>query len=97
MPRYRKISSNTAYQGVPFRKLNEMDVLILFSADCGALPNPSNGKVILTGSLLGSSANYSCDPGYGIVGEAKVVCQSDGTWSGSPLCQGTNYKFQGQF
>ena len=55
--------------------------------DCGSLPDPANGQVTLNGTGFHSMANYTCDPGYGLVGNATRICQLDGTWSGSVSCQ----------
>ena len=60
----------------------------LSSVDCGLLPDPDNGIVLLIGTLVGSKAIYSCDPGYTRVGDATVVCQNDGNWAGTATCLG---------
>ena len=56
--------------------------------DCDALPNPANGRVShATGTKLGQTATYSCDPGYNLVGDSTRKCQATGVWSGSaPTC-----------
>ena len=54
---------------------------------CGSLPDPANGQVTLNSTGFHSMANYTCDPGYGLVGNATRICQLDGTWSGSVSCQ----------
>ena len=52
---------------------------------CSTLLSPSNGQV----SLSGSTATYSCDSKYQLVGDVTRTCQFDGTWSGSePSCVG---------
>jgi len=61
--------------------------LCSLSADCKALPSPSNGAV----QLVFSSSNqlmavFSCDPGYAAIGQTVVSC-SNGKWSQiPPLC-----------
>ena len=58
-------------------------------ADCGSLPNPTNGSVILTGTVEGSFANYTCNDGFELEGASDRVCQGNGNWSGSePFCRG---------
>ena len=56
--------------------------------DCGLLSDPPNGAVELTGTVVGSTATYSCDPGYINVDDTTVVCQNNGNWSGSATCLG---------
>ena len=35
----------------------------------------------------GGVANYTCDPGFVLVGDHTRICGSDGTWSGmAPTC-----------
>ncbi len=79
---------------------------------CQPLTQPSNGRVSFsTGTHgvslgVGAIATYSCNTGYGLVGQASRTCVSDGgttgIWSGSQstcegisnlvLCQETFYK-----
>ena len=56
--------------------------------DCGPLNQPANGKVTLNKTVFQSTANYTCDPGFRLVGNATRVCQADGAWSESPKCEG---------
>ena len=40
-------------------------------------------------TVLDSVANYSCNTGYTLTGDAMRTCQRDGNWSGSiPTCVG---------
>ncbi|OXB67147.1 hypothetical protein ASZ78_015788 [Callipepla squamata] len=40
--------------------------------------------------LPGMAVNYSCDPGYSLLGEASIYCTESGNWSlPSPQCEGT--------
>ena len=58
---------------------------VLYTVDCGGLPNPTNGYVLLNRF----TAIYTCYIGYAVVGAKSRFCQIDGKWSGStPLCQG---------
>lgn len=53
--------------------------------DCGAPDEPaSNGTVSFGPTTFRETANYSCSPGYDLVGPERVVCQADGTWSERP-------------
>ena len=54
--------------------------------DCGVPISPAYSMVTLTGTLVGFRATYRCEPGYRLVGDTTVVCQADGSWSGSATC-----------
>ena len=43
--------------------------------------DPENGAVSWTDTTFQSEANYSCNNGYNLVGEANRTCQASGTWS----------------
>lgn len=45
------------------------------------------GRVALTGTLVGSQAAYSCNEGLVLNGNRTRICRADGRWSGSePTC-----------
>ena len=54
------------------------------------LANIKNGKLSYkNGTLFGDRAEYQCDPGYNLTGNAIRVCRENGLWSGSePYCRG---------
>ena len=55
---------------------------------CEDLPDPSNGRVELSGNTPDSTATYSCNTGYRLVGAETRICQSDGFWSlEEPICE----------
>ncbi|XP_052804614.1 sushi, von Willebrand factor type A, EGF and pentraxin domain-containing protein 1-like [Mya arenaria] len=56
--------------------------------DCRTLPNPSNGAVdTVAGTTFGSTAQYSCNPGYSLQGHNSRTCQETGQWSSTaPTC-----------
>ena len=58
------------------------------SVDCGPPPPaPPNGVLSAPITLYGATASYYCSSGYALRGEATLVCQDDGTWSGTaPTC-----------
>jgi len=59
----------------------------LVDVGCVNLPNPRFGRVDLTGTTVGSTATYTCLPGYTLVGTSTRTCQSSGQWSGvAPVC-----------
>ncbi|MGB8294230.1 MAG: hypothetical protein WCG85_02260 [Polyangia bacterium] len=59
----------------------------LTAAVCGSPANPGNGSVSVPAYTHGSTATYSCTPGFALSGSATRTCQTDGTWSGDvPTC-----------
>ena len=57
--------------------------------DCGALVDPTNGRVLLSsGTTYGSEARYSCiSRMFRLEGPATRSCQLDGQWSATqPQC-----------
>ncbi|XP_072269338.1 CUB and sushi domain-containing protein 3 [Pyxicephalus adspersus] len=50
---------------------------------CGDLPVPHNGKKIGTQTTFGSTAIFTCDTGYMLVGSVVRECLSSGLWSGT--------------
>ena len=71
---------------------------------CSETPALGNGRVSTTPNIdspsygLGSVAAYSCNTGFGLVGQTTRVCEdtnggtvTTGTWSGSePTCEGNS-------
>ena len=62
--------------------------------DCGPLEDIEYGHVNFSeGTGYGQVALYTCNSGYGVVGDEKRQCQSNGLWSGfTPVC-----KLHGEF
>ncbi len=55
--------------------------------DCGPLTGPTNGRVEVVNTTLGSPAVYTCNLGYVLVGDAGRLCTETGDWSGvEPRC-----------
>jgi len=55
--------------------------------DCGALTKPANGSVTTSKTTYGSTADYTCNSGFGLAGTSPRICQADGNWSGTtPSC-----------
>ncbi|XP_073446315.1 CUB and sushi domain-containing protein 3 isoform X7 [Dendrobates tinctorius] len=50
---------------------------------CGELSVPPNGKKIGTQTTFGSTAIFTCDSGYMLVGSVVRECLSSGLWSGT--------------
>ena len=60
---------------------------IFLVTDCHNLSPPVGGKVNITSSSYLSTATYSCDEGYVLVGQENRTCHYIGIWSGSsPSC-----------
>lgn len=56
--------------------------------DCGSLEPPANGGVELSSTLLGSQANYTCDPLFTLVGSETRICMENGEWTpDAPTCE----------
>jgi hypothetical protein len=57
------------------------------AVSCGALSDPKDGSVSLSGTSFGDLAEYACNAGTVLVGTAKRACQADGHWTGdAPSC-----------
>lgn len=55
---------------------------------CPELEVPTNGEVNITSSNVGSTATYTCNTGFELVGQRSRSCQSSGIWSGTaPTCR----------
>ena len=57
--------------------------------DCGSLTDPVNGAVTVTNTTFNSTATYSCNDGYSLVGDTTITCLASASWSGGePTCRG---------
>jgi len=55
--------------------------------DCGRLDPPSNGDIRTTGTGVGDTATYTCNPGFMLVGETTRTFLDNGFWSETaPIC-----------
>ncbi|XP_053408490.1 sushi, von Willebrand factor type A, EGF and pentraxin domain-containing protein 1-like isoform X2 [Mercenaria mercenaria] len=58
--------------------------------DCGRLPNPANGAIKYARNMTSvwSSATYSCQPGFRMIGPEVIHCDAQGNWSSyTTYCQ----------
>lgn len=56
------------------------------------LHHPLNGRVESSSTDVGSSAVYTCNTGYRLVGTITAECRSDGQWSNdAPVCERKTY------
>ena len=52
--------------------------------NCDALVAPDKGSVSVTGTIVGSTATYTCEEGYELLGAANLECTESGLWSEAP-------------
>eukprot|EP00058_Branchiostoma_floridae_P027893 XP_002613384.1 hypothetical protein BRAFLDRAFT_68379 [Branchiostoma floridae] len=57
---------------------------------CGDPGSIRDGTVSFTGECYGDVANYSCNSGFALVGNASYTCSPSGDWGPSPYCQPYN-------
>ncbi|XP_014669248.1 PREDICTED: sushi, von Willebrand factor type A, EGF and pentraxin domain-containing protein 1-like isoform X2 [Priapulus caudatus] len=56
--------------------------------ECAMLYPPNHGYLHIENNVVGSLANYSCERGYLLKGEAQLQCDSVGMWSSDlPVCE----------
>ena len=51
---------------------------------CPDLDDPDNGDVDTDGNTPGSTATYTCNSGFELMGKGTRSCQSSGEWDGVP-------------
>ena len=58
------------------------------SLDCGNLTDPLNGNVTLADvTVVNSTANYTCNDNYTMIGDSSRQCLDSGVWGGvEPAC-----------
>ena len=57
---------------------------LVIGRECEVLSYPANGQV----TIIGSTATYTCDSGYELIGDDTRTCV-DGVWTGEePTCIG---------
>ena len=64
--------------------------IVYLTVPCPVLPDVSNGSTICTSSepsnyVYEDTCNFTCNTGYELTGSPQRICQSDGSWSGSPV------------
>ena len=68
----------------------ESSVVFLCIVSCPSLSDPDNGTITCSLGDDGvpsyeDTCNFTCNTGYELTGSLQRTCQSDGSWSGSPL------------
>lgn len=56
-----------------------------YLVDCGD-PTPLNGAADFSDTILGHTANISCDKGYDLIGDSSTTCTENG-WHNPPTCE----------
>ncbi|XP_019631236.1 PREDICTED: receptor-type tyrosine-protein phosphatase alpha-like [Branchiostoma belcheri] len=57
-----------------------------FGVQCPPVPAPEHGAVT-DGNSYQDVVQFTCDPGYQLIGHSRRRCRADGTWSGAnPTC-----------
>ncbi|XP_065549916.1 beta-2-glycoprotein 1 [Lathamus discolor] len=65
-----------------------LNTLLCLPKRCPTLGPLPHGKIDFADLHYQSSVNFSCEPGYNLVGTRMSQCMADGKWSGSlPQCQ----------
>ncbi len=63
--------------------------ILLTVVDCGSLFDPDNGMVTVTTTTFESTATYTCDTGYTLIGASTRMCGAGGSWTlMEPTCVG---------
>lgn len=53
-----------------------------YIVDCGKVGELRNGNITYTsGTIVNSTATFTCDKGYTLFGNNSTVCQLTGNWS----------------
>ena len=56
--------------------------------DCPVLPDIANGRIAYTGTSDSRTAEYTCNSGYTLCGNAERQCDAAREWSGEdPVCR----------
>ena len=62
--------------------------IIFAVVSCTSLSDPVDGVVTVETTVFNSQANYTCNPGFFLVGDSNRTCQADATWTGEqPDCE----------
>ena len=62
-----------------------MNKLLFFSlsvVDCGLLPAPINGSIMISETTFGSVSAFMCNKGFNQSGSSIRQCEANGNWSG---------------
>lgn len=68
-------------------------IIISIGIDCGSISVPLNGAIAYeTDTRLDSIAEFSCERGFRLIGDAARTCLASGDWSlSSPSCKSKRF------
>ena len=52
--------------------------------ECRTISPPANGRTYVSGTTVGYTVTYYCNPEYKLIGLSSRTCQENGEWSGAP-------------
>ena len=81
---YKRTGCAKYGQNLLHAKVSNAEAEVTFhitAIDCGQLEAIPNGSVSFSSTTYNSTASYSCNAGYTLVGDSSVTCLSSGLWS----------------
>ena len=83
-----KVSDNYT---TPTQRVCLLLLLQCIVVDCGLLPSPDNGTIIISETTFESVSTFSCNEGFNQSGSLLRTCQANGEWSGNDtICTSNN-------
>ena len=67
-----------------------LELYLILDIQCDILSTPANGDISCSSGRVGvgyegDTCSFTCNTGYELTGSTERTCQSDGSWSGSPV------------
>jgi len=66
--------------------IQTVSIYLTCVTDCGTPVAPLHGSVNYSFTTLNSTAVFSCNTSYNLVGNSSVTCNASGMWSGNATC-----------